>query len=70
MKKVLLVSPLPPPVGGIATWTKQILGSSDRMLQEGVNLKHYNYNLKNRKITKLNLYSRITSGIKDLVFHI
>lgn len=66
--KVLLVSPLPPPVGGIASWTVNILdyyqGNSK------YNLIHLNTALQHRNITRLDSYSRITSGLrgsKDII---
>jgi glycosyltransferase involved in cell wall biosynthesis len=39
MTRVLLVSPLPPPEGGIATWTRTLL---DRGLPDGIELKVIN----------------------------
>lgn len=69
MKKVLLISPLPPPVGGIATWTKQILDKSKSLVDSGIILHHYNYNLRGRKITSKGILTRIYSGISDLLYH-
>lgn len=61
--KILIISPLPPPIGGIAMWTTNILDYY-REKQE-VQLIHLNSSVKNRNITRLDHYSRIQSGFKD-----
>ena len=60
---ILLVSPLPPPVGGIASWTVNILDYYKDC--NDFNLIHLNTAIKNRSITDLSLMSRMKSGVKD-----
>lgn len=66
--KILLVSPLPPPVGGIATWTKHILKSLE--YNECCELLHYDTAMKNRRITQLTVFQRILSGVQEMRRHI
>lgn len=58
--KVLLLSPLPPPVGGIATWTKQVLdtarGASD------LEIDHIDTSIRWRSLTQTNVLSRVIGG--------
>ena len=63
--KVLIVSPLPPPVGGIATWTVNVL----QYLKEtsDVEILHFNSAIKFRKITNKNKTVRIIGGTADAV---
>lgn len=65
--KILLLSPLPPPVGGIASWTQNILGYYEGY--EGSNFEIFLLNtaIKGRNITKKDLLSRIFSGICDSI---
>jgi len=66
--KVLLVSPLPPPVGGIASWTVNII--DHYRWNSEYNLIHLNTALRHRNITRLDSYLRITSGLrgsKDII---
>jgi len=63
--KVLLVSPLPPPTGGIASWTIHVLDYFKTNETE-VNLCHYNTGGGNRRITDIGLFKRIYYGIIDL----
>ena len=65
--KILLLSPLPPPVGGIATWTVNILKYYELKGQKesNVNIIHQNTAIRFRKITKLSFFSRLISGIQD-----
>lgn len=62
--KVLLVSPLPPPLGGISTWSSILLDyySSN---QFKFHINHQNSAIKYRKITDLSLSRRVIGGIKD-----
>lgn len=65
--KVLLLSPLPPPVGGIATWTLNILKyyESEGKDKSDVIIIHQNTAIRFRNITKLSFFSRLISGIQD-----
>lgn len=65
--KILLLSPLPPPVGGIATWTVNIIKYYELKGQKksDVNIIHQNTAIRFRKITKLSFFSRLISGIQD-----
>lgn len=65
--KILLLSPLPPPVGGIASWTQNILAYYEG--HEGSNFDIFLLNtaVKGRNITKKDLLSRIFSGIGDSI---
>ncbi|MDO5542829.1 MAG: glycosyltransferase family 4 protein [Acinetobacter sp.] len=65
--KILLLSPLPPPVGGIASWTLNILEyySNKKKQASNIEIIHQNTALKYRVITEINLFSRIFSGVKD-----
>lgn len=64
--KLLLISPLPPPVGGIANWTEDILNYSKEYCDK-LNVIHLNSSLILRKITDLRLGSRIIYGIADSI---
>lgn len=61
--KILLISPLPPPVGGIASWTINILEHYKKI--EDITLIHQNTAIKSRTITDANFSSRLYAGIKD-----
>lgn len=65
--RVLLLSPLPPPVGGIASWTLNILQyySTEKKIASDMEVIHQNTALKSRSVTEINLFSRIFSGVKD-----
>lgn len=67
--KVLLLSPLPPPVGGIATWTVNILAYYREHNAE-IDLLHLNTAVKSRDITNHNVSVRLKSGIKDTLIMI
>lgn len=63
INKILLVSPYPPPIGGIASWTVNILSHI-----ESVNINnfyHINSAIKHRNITDHSKLKRITGGILD-----
>lgn len=64
-KNILLVSPLPPPIGGIATWTLSILKSFNS--ETKCNLLHYNSAMKGRRITQHSFFKRIFVGIRQMV---
>ena len=63
--KILLLSPYPPPAGGIATWTKNLITYA-RVNGSRHEIIHQNtvYNLK--EITRVDLWSRIIVGIREL----
>lgn len=68
--KVMLLAPIAPPVGGIATWTRQVLDyyENTRSTRTYV-LEHYNTAIISKRITELNLFSRLIAGVKDFVYH-
>lgn len=61
--KVLLLSPLPPPFGGIASWSKNLLQYSKTKKKEY--LFHLNTAIKNRRITEVSYFSRLVYGSLD-----
>lgn len=61
IKKVLLISPLPPPVGGIASWTVNVLDYIEKNKIEYID--HLNSAQKNKRITNTSVLSRIYWGI-------
>jgi len=61
--KILLLSPLPPPVGGIANWTKILLSKLD-----GSTIVHLNTALKFRSITNKSLFVHIASGVMQSTY--
>ena len=63
--KVLLLSPLPPPVGGIASWTVNILRYYSDSANNLTELVHQNTAMRHRGITKKGIFSRLYSGIID-----
>lgn len=63
--KVLLVSPLPPPMGGIASWTIHVLAYFKRN-DENIDLIHYNTGGGKRRITDLTFLKRIYFGLFGL----
>jgi glycosyltransferase involved in cell wall biosynthesis len=73
-KKVLLISPLSPPVGGIASWTKIILDHFNN--DSKFNLIHYNSNVKFlfsiNKYLSIRLIYGIINSIKQIyqIFHL
>lgn len=64
--KILLLSPLPPPVGGIASWTVNILQyyASNDKINSDIKIIHQNTAINFRNITKLTLLARVLSGIQ------
>lgn len=65
--KVLLVSPLPPPVGGIASWSVNILDFFKDKTNDFV-LLHFNNALRRKRITDKSIFSRIVHGARDFSF--
>lgn len=63
--RVLLLSPLPPPIGGIATWTGQII--SENLRQSLVDLHVVNTAIKGRSLTGASILSRIFYGLKQAI---
>ena len=60
--KILLISPIPPPAGGISTWTKNILkyyltNNSDFIVN------HQNSAINNRRLTNINSIVRLIVGL-------
>ena len=68
MKRVLLVSPLPPPVGGIASWTVNILDYFKEYSNPDYELIHLNSSMRFRSITSVSMVSRIFYGILNFIF--
>jgi len=63
--KILLVSPLPPPIGGIASWTKNLLEYTAREVDD-VQIVHVNSALKGIGITKYSsIGTRFFRGIQQ-----
>lgn len=62
--KVLLLSPLPPPVGGIASWSLNILNYYSGNIR-GFNIVHQNTAIKVRSITNNNILARLFYGFFD-----
>jgi glycosyltransferase involved in cell wall biosynthesis len=61
--KILLLSPLPPPIGGIASWTINVL--DHYKYSESIMLVHQNTAIRSRAITDSGIMSRISAGTKD-----
>lgn len=61
--KVLLVSPLPPPEGGVATWTQRFLGSD---VAENVTLHHLNTALASHDDLSASLMVRAARALTAL----
>lgn len=58
--RVLLVSPLPPPVGGIATWTRILLREVAR--REDVEIVHLDTAVRWRAVTQVSTAARVVGG--------
>jgi glycosyltransferase involved in cell wall biosynthesis len=63
--KILLLSPLPPPVGGIASWSLNLLQYAKNLDQSY--LVHLNTAIIFRSITKKQKFIRICCGILDAI---
>lgn len=61
--KILLLSPLPPPIGGIASWTINVLDYYKS--REDITVVHQNTAIKSRAITDSVILSRLYAGTKD-----
>ncbi|WP_194973851.1 glycosyltransferase family 4 protein [Aquiflexum lacus] len=62
-RRVLIMSPLPPPVGGIASWSSHVL---TYLKESGYQEKyHLDTAIKFRDITDIGNLARITSGVLD-----
>ncbi|MGE8427197.1 MAG: glycosyltransferase family 4 protein [Sphingobacterium sp.] len=68
MKRILLISPLPPPVGGIASWTVNILEFFNTYSNLEYKLIHLNSSMRFRSITSVSVLSRIIYGILNFIF--
>jgi glycosyltransferase involved in cell wall biosynthesis len=68
MKKILLISPLPPPVGGIASWTVNILDYFNNYHNPKYKLEHLNSAIQFRSITSSSKIARIYYGIINFVY--
>lgn len=62
--KVLLVSPLPPPTGGIASWSLNLLNFYENNISN-FEISHQNTAINYRSITNKNLFKRVISGFKN-----
>ena len=60
--KVLLISPSPPPVGGIQSWTINLINHFKR--QDQIELCYEDTAVKYRGVLELNIWNRITAGIR------
>lgn len=65
MKKVLLVSPLSPPVGGIATWSSNSIDFL-RKRNSGIELLHFNSAMSRNRITNRNQLRRFVYALWDV----
>ncbi len=65
--KILLVSPLPPPVGGIASWTPNIIKYYENSAYH-IQLTLLNSALKGKSITSNSLFKRYYSGIYNFLW--
>lgn len=68
MKKIVLVSPLPPPVGGIASWTVNLLEYFKSYTNENYVLEHLNNAMQLRSITSTSTLLRIYYGVINFIF--
>lgn len=60
--KVLLISPSPPPVGGIQSWTINLINHFKH--QDQIELCYEDTAVKYRGVLELNIWNRITAGIR------
>src|SRR5690554_3015250 len=59
--KILLLSPLPPPAGGIASWTQQYLNWSEK---NNLNVEIVNTAIIGKRAEKINQKTKIVDEIK------
>lgn len=64
MEKVLLVSPIPPPIGGMASWSTYILDYFEH--NDQCELVHYNSAVRNRRLTQKSILQRFLGGYRDM----
>ncbi len=64
--KFLLISPISPPIGGIASWTENLLEYYN-INKSDWDVFHQNSAIKYRNITNGNIWDRLYGGIKDSV---
>jgi glycosyltransferase involved in cell wall biosynthesis len=64
--KVLILSPLPPPVGGIASWTVNVLDFYRKSNDNEIIIFHQNTAIRKRKITQNSFHGRLISGLKEI----
>lgn len=62
--KLLLISPVPPPIGGIASWSVNFLNYYSKNKNKW-EIFHQNTAIKSRNITNNHLLARIFGGIRD-----
>ena len=69
--KILLVSPLPPPFGGIGSWSLNVKEYFDK-IENGINFKHFDSNksIRLNRITEKSFLRRIISGFLNLIFQV
>ena len=67
-KNILLVSPLPPPYGGIASWTGYVLNYYKEG-DQSVHLTHYNSAITSQRNTNKSKLWRLKLGIKVFIKH-
>ena len=73
MKKILLVSPVPPPNGGIATWTKQYIEYFEKLENYHVDLVNTAIQGKRMMTNKRNLrdeYNRYATVKNEIISHL
>ena len=66
MKKIMLISPFPPPVGGIASWTASI--QEYFKFKRELDITYYNSKIIGRKATNRNNIRRIIFGTLDVLY--
>ena len=66
--KVLLLSPLPPPVGGISTWTTQTIIALEA--ENRVEVVLIDTAVKYRRLGNVGLIKRIAVGLFQFIEHI
>ena len=63
--KILLLSPLPPPLGGIASWTLNVLGY---LSKTRCDVNHLNTAMKFRRVTSVSFFARVITGVLDFIY--
>ena len=62
---VLLLSPVPPPIGGIASWTLNITQYYAENDNLAIDLIHQNTAMRYRSVTRRGIFNRVITGIGD-----